>query len=331
MSVTLVIPGRDCAATLGACLEAVAAIAERPNGALAEVLLVDDGSRDETPTIAERHGVTVIAGKGAGPGAARNLGWRAAKSDLVWFIDADCVAEPDALDLLLPHLDEADVAGVGGSYGIMNDHALLARLVHEEIIARHLAMGPEVDFLATFNVLYRRSVLEALDGFDERYITAEDADLAFRALEAGHRLRFEAASRVRHFHPERLGPYLRTQRRHGFWRAFLHTRHAGHSRGNSYSSLADHLQPPVAMLALVTLPLLAAVAVPGPDAVALLALVPAAMLLGLALLQVPMTARLLRRTRRAEMLLFAPLGFLRAFWRGVGLTGGLLALLFRRR
>ena len=46
-------------------------------------------------------------------------------------------------------------------------------------------------------------------------------EAGFRVLEAGHRLRFERASRVRHFHEERLGAYLRTQRGQGYWRAFL--------------------------------------------------------------------------------------------------------------
>jgi len=313
--VTLVIPGRNCAATLSACLDSVTPMLEEERPPLQEIVFVDDGSTDGSGAIARRYSVTVRDGGGRGPGAARNVGWRAARTDLVWFVDADCVAEPDALEKLLPHLAAPDVAAVSGSYGIVNEDSLLACLIHEEIVERHLAMGEEVDFLATLNVLYRRSVLEELDGFDERYLKAQDAELSFRAREAGYRLRFEQASRVRHHHEERWLPYLRTQRRQGYWRVWLHLEHPGRAVRNSYSGALDHVQPVLAMAMLAALPL---VAVPY---VRWVPAVPALLLLAA---QVPLTVRLLHRLGRARYLAFAGMGAVRAVWRGVGMTHGVL-------
>ena len=254
--------------------------------------------------------VRYLAGEGKGAGSARNIGWRTAENPLVWFIDSDCVADPDALMLLLPHLDDPQVAAVGGSYGIMTSHSLLACLIHEEIVERHLSMPGRVNFLATFNVIYRRPVLEAVGGFDERFLKGQDAELSWRVLEAGHELAFEINSRVKHFHAVSWRQYLRTQRQQGYWRVWLHLRHRGHARGDSYSRLTDHVQPPVAAATLAALPLLWFSATKW---------VPIILVLGLAAAQIPMTWRLVRRTRQARYVAFAAMSFLRAFWRGVGM------------
>ncbi len=115
--VTLVIPGRNCARTLATCLDAVTAMLK--TSPLAEVIFVDDASTDDSATIARQKKVRVLTsgtvGRAGGPGAARNIGWKSATSPLIWFMDADCVPESDALPLLLSHLADPRVGGVGGS------------------------------------------------------------------------------------------------------------------------------------------------------------------------------------------------------------------------
>ncbi len=248
--VCLVIPGRNCAATIRQCLEAVVPALEDEESPLGEIIFVDDGSSDETASFVSAYPIHCLAGTGRGPGAARNIGWRAAKGALVWFVDADCVAEPDTLPLLLPHLRDSKAGGVSGSYGTMTADNLLSCLIHEEIVERHRVMGSRVNFLATFNVVYRRSILDQIGGFDERFLKAQDAELSFRVMDAGYELRFEFDSRVRHYHPTQWPGYLRTQRQQGYWRVWLHLSHHGHATGDSYSSLGDHVQPPLAMLTL---------------------------------------------------------------------------------
>jgi len=314
-NVSLVIPGRNCGGTIRPCLEAVAPLLAAPASRLDEILFVDDGSTDDTPEIVAQFPVTLIRGTGTGPGAARNLGWRAARNPLIWFVDSDCVAEPDALRLLLPHISDPAVGGVSGSYGNMRPDSLLACLIHEEIVERHRRMSARVDFLATFNVIYRRSVLERVGGFDERYLKAQDAELSFRVQEAGYELRFEFGSRVRHYHEASLRRYLRTQRQQGYWRVYLHSNYPRHSAGDSYSRLSDHVQPPLAMLSLLTGPLVFI------RPVWWIGLLPLAFL---AVAQIPMTWALLRRCGRLNHAAFAALSFVRAYWRGVGMVHGLL-------
>ena len=311
---------RRAARTLEACLASVVAIRDRPGSRLARIILVDDGSVDSTRDIASRHDVEVLRTDGGGAGLARNAGIAAADTDLIWFVDADCVASPDALDRLLPHLDDPAVAGVGGTYDIAPTATLLERLIHEEIKVRHDAMPEEVDFLATFDVLYRRSVLETLGGFDVRYLKGQDADLAFRAVEAGHRLRFEGRSSVRHYHADRLSRYLRVQRQQGYWRVALHLEHPGRGGHNAYSGWVDHVQPFVAAAIVVGTPI---VLVPWG------ALAWAALWALLLMLQIPMAVRMIRRAGGA-MAAFVPLGTIRSLWRAVGLMHGTIDRILHR-
>lgn len=312
--VTLVIPGRNCASTLERCLESVVPLKE--SGQLREIIFVNDGSTDETAEIAARYLVQVIQGAGQGPGAARNLGWKSTDSDLIWFIDSDCVAEPGALEILVPRMNESEIAGVGGSYANLFPDSLVASLIHEEIVARHCRMESEVDFLATFNVLYRRSALEETGGFNEQLKLAQDAELAYRMRAAGHRLGFEIESRVGHHHPRNIWRYLRTQARQGYYRVQLYRQHTTKMSGDSYAGILDYLQPPLGVLACVSL-------VATPWAIGRMAAL--ALVVLLLVLQLPMTCKLVTH-KNMQMCHFVWFGFIRAIARSLGLTRGAVDL-----
>lgn len=325
-AVALVIPGRNAAKVLPFCLDA--AVQQLDKDGLSEIIVIDDGSTDDTAAVVARYPVRSVRGEGGGPGYARNLGWRAASAPIVWFIDADCVVNDETLARLLGHLDDPAVAGAGGTYTNQCPGSLLACLIQEEIAARHQRMSPDVDYLATFNVVYRRSVLDEVGGFDEGRVNgpgspgAEDIELAFRVNERGYRLRFEPRSSVGHFHPTSLRRYLRSQRHHGYYRVWLYFDHRGRARGDAYSGLVDHVQPPLAMLVLASLPLLF---------IGQCWLVPLVLVAGLLALQAPMAVRLTRGTGNRRMLVFALLGFVRSFARGIGMSLGLFAWLWRPR
>ena len=316
-SVSLVIPCRNAGATLRACLESAQPLLAR--GELTEIIVVNDGSTDDTAGIAAEFPVRTIEGPCRGPGAARNAGWRQAQTDLVWFVDADCVIHNNALSRLMCFFEDDTVVGAGGSYGNMREDSLLACLIHEEIRVRHRRMSNKVDYLATFNVLYRHKALAAVGGFAEQYVAAEDAELAFRLLKNGGHLRFDVDSLVSHFHETKLRRYLRAQYRNAFYRIPLYFEHPEFASGDAYSGPADHLQPPLAMLLLVTLPLLFW---------SPWRWVPIILAGLLAATQIPMMFQLTRAMRQARYLAFSALGFIRAFARGFGMTVALIYFIF---
>ncbi len=316
-SVSLVIPGKNCARTLAQCLSALQVI--RDAGQLDDVVFANDHSEDDSVRIAESFDVRIVDSAGSGPGAARNAGYRSVHTDLVWFIDSDCVTEPDALSLLLPYMEKPEIAGVGGSYGNAESGSLLARLIHEEIIERHLRMPERVNFLASFNVLYRRSVLEEVGGFSENLPLAQDAELAFRIKALGKELQFNKKSKVHHYHPTGLLPYLKKQFRHGISRIHLYQLHPSRLAGDSYSDLTDHFQPVMALLLIAFF------------AFGILVEDFSLLLLGLVLLSLLPLPMAIRMTRRCglENLYYVPFSMIRAFPRGVGIIAGVAYALIR--
>ncbi|MEK7793540.1 MAG: glycosyltransferase family 2 protein, partial [Candidatus Hydrogenedentota bacterium] len=180
---------------------------------------------------------------------------------------------------LVTKFDDDATVGVGGTYGIANPRSPLARVVHEEIQVRHKRFGDMVDFLGSFNVAYVRQAFDAASGFDEdfRFASAEDNDLAYRLLDNGGVLRFNPNAVVDHYHPERLGPYLQTQMRHGFWRMKLYAKHPRRTSGDQYAGPSALLGPPLALLTLaLTIALGATVAFGHNPFVAVIVFVPAA-------------------------------------------------------
>ena len=190
---------------------ALAPLADRtPGGLEVEVLVVDDRrERAEPLPVGSSPQVKVLTGRGAGPAAARNIGWRAARHPWVVFLDDDVRPEADWLARLDRDLDvPGDVGGVQGRVRV----PLPAHRppTDWERSTHGLTAGRWI----TADMAYRRAALVAIDGFDERFPRAyrEDAELAHRVESAGWRL-VVGGRRVTHpVRPE--GPWvsLRAQR-----------------------------------------------------------------------------------------------------------------------
>jgi len=188
VSVDLVVPtlGRPSLATL------LAALATADGPLPGEVILVDDRRGAPTPLLprgaparlASR--VRVLCGRAAGPAVARNLGWRASRASFVAFVDDDVLPDADWLARLADDI-AAMTPDVAGSQGCLRVPLPAGRRATDW--ERNVA-GLATARWATADIVYRRSALEAVGGFDERFPRAyrEDADLALRVLATGARL-----------------------------------------------------------------------------------------------------------------------------------------------
>ncbi|HUN64342.1 MAG TPA: glycosyltransferase [Candidatus Sulfotelmatobacter sp.] len=165
----------------------------------AEILVVDDGSTDNSAEIAAGYPqVTLLRhDQNKGLGAARNTALHAANSELLAALDADCVAAATWLAELAANLSDAAIVGVGGKLieGVKNTTADEWRAVH---MPQHWGDTAIRDprFLFGCNNLFRRSALLAAGGYDERMRTnGEDVDLCAR-LRQNHGAFFYAPSAV---------------------------------------------------------------------------------------------------------------------------------------
>jgi glycosyltransferase involved in cell wall biosynthesis len=151
------------------------------------IVVVDDGSTDDTAAIAERAGATVVRQAQRGPGAARNRGLAAASTEFVAFLDADDWYAPDKLERSVEVLQEIGAACLATDAWVVRGGRIDARKnqgrnVPTVLTTERLLKGSPV--ICSSVVARRRAVLE-VGGFDEHpdLIATEDFDLWLRMSE----------------------------------------------------------------------------------------------------------------------------------------------------
>jgi glycosyltransferase involved in cell wall biosynthesis len=227
--ISVVVPTHRRPELLRRCLRA---LLRQTLGARAfEVIVVDDGRQDDVRelvrALAAQPGTPALRylrPHGRGPACARNLGWRAARAPLIAFTDDDTIAHPDWLaqgEAALrarPHwpalAGRVQVPLEGPPGRRPSDHERMTQgLQHAEFV--------------TANAFVRRSALQRVGGFDERFARPwrEDSDLQFRLLQqAGPFGRCDTARVLHPVRPERWGVCLR-QQRNAFFDALLYKKH----------------------------------------------------------------------------------------------------------
>ena len=136
-----------------------------------------------------------------GYGNARNRGLAEARGDVIYFLDDDCVPEPDWSDVLWNVLDSGDADLASGSRA-PGQPGLAARLEYLStdgpVLSPDLAAGP-ARHLSTSNLILRRDVVAKVGCFDTTLTMCEDRDFTTRARKLGFRLRYEPKARVTHY------------------------------------------------------------------------------------------------------------------------------------
>ena len=151
------------------------------------VVIVDDRKRPARPLELDvpeplRDLLTVLTGRGRGPAAARNLGWRQCRADWIAFLDDDVLPPAGWRSCLARDISEAEGA-VASQGRVLVPRAEAGRQTDWE----RCVIGLESAAWATADIAYRREVLLDVGGFDERFSRAyrEDADLGLRAIASG--------------------------------------------------------------------------------------------------------------------------------------------------
>lgn len=252
--VTVVVCSLNGEATLGRTLEALAA---QTASDVMDVLVVDDGSSDDTAAVASRHGARVVQhDENRGLAAARNTGWRAAGTPLVAFTDDDCRPAPDWLEQMVEGLGRhAGAVAVGGTVRGSGDSTFMLRylqrsnplapleaslleddgLVHRLALYLRRSASPEVhegdrpvSSIVGASMLFTVSALERHDGFDPRFrFGGEEEDLCRRMVRVGEQLMFLPDAVVDHDFEPGLGDTLRRSRAYGRGNARMFLKHPG--------------------------------------------------------------------------------------------------------
>ncbi|MEL6499849.1 MAG: glycosyltransferase [Cyanobacteria bacterium J06635_13] len=213
--VSLYIPCYNVGEFIESCIQAVL----QQTHPVAEILLIDDGCVDRTIEIAQKYPVKIIKHPvNKGLAAARNTAFKNAQHELVASLDADCVADPLWLETLLSHLEDPQVAIVGGKLveSVLDSQADRWRESHmtqnwgERILKNPL-------FMFGNNNVIRKSVIEQIGYYNESMRTnGEDSDISKRIRAAGFDAVYDHNALVKHRRYDSLASILDTYWRH--WR-----------------------------------------------------------------------------------------------------------------
>ncbi|HEY8648541.1 MAG TPA: glycosyltransferase family 2 protein [Candidatus Limnocylindria bacterium] len=181
MTLTVIIPTRDRAAQLrGAIRSVLASPLVRSPG---DIIVVDDGSRDETPAVVAELGVRYVAVSSGGPSGSRNAGLHLADTEFIAFLDDDDEWLPGNMEQQRARL-QGDPASAF-AFGRVQRTDPDLKPFGEAIPLGPLPSGQVLEFVSYFDlqvgaILFRRAALEALGGFDTNLRFNEDSDLLVR-------------------------------------------------------------------------------------------------------------------------------------------------------
>ncbi len=223
--VSIIVCSYNGGPTLASCLDSLGKL----NYPEYEVILVDDGSTDDTSYIAAQFPwVRYIHQSNQGLSHARNTGAGAAKGDVFAYTDSDCMVDPDWLYYLIGTLVSGDYAGVGGP----NITPPAKNWIQACVAAApggpsHVLLTDVVaEHIPGCNMAFYRWAFEGVGGFDTEYRKAgDDVDFCWRIQQAGWVVAFSPTAIVWHYRRFTLRAFLKQQEGYGEAESLLRFKH----------------------------------------------------------------------------------------------------------
>ncbi len=222
--VSVVVATYNGAKTLARCLRSL----ERLRYPNYEVIVIDDGSKDQTRSLVKRYACKAIHVPNGGLSRARNLGIEHASGEIVAFIDADAYADADWLFHMVTTMQEHGAAAVGGPNLSPPTDPLVAQCVdHAPGNPAHVLLSNETaEHVPGCNMAFRKDALARIGNFDPAHRTAgDDVDVCWKLLAAQEKIAFSHAAFVWHHRRKTVRAFLKQQRGYGYAEAFLQRRY----------------------------------------------------------------------------------------------------------
>ena len=199
-----------------------------------EIILVDDGSTDNTLEIVRKWGlankdnknlpkVSIIRQKNQGPGAARNNGVKHSKANFVYFTDSDCYVTENCITLLHSKFkDDIRIGAVGGSIELpKNEKNVLAIADHYASWYHHNPQQKPhyVRSTPTANLMVKKEVFDAIGYFKEKIKAGEDVEFGARMQQHGYKFYSLNTAYVYHYNRTSLKDFFKHGYKWGFYGA----------------------------------------------------------------------------------------------------------------
>jgi cellulose synthase/poly-beta-1,6-N-acetylglucosamine synthase-like glycosyltransferase len=221
---SVIVVGRNEGERLVRCLESV--LAARPHASSWEIIYVDSQSNDGSVDRAARLGARVISVAPVHPCAAvgRNAGWAAARADTILFLDGDTFL---ALDFVKEALGEFNDPRVGVVFGNRRESNPEGSIYNRVLDLDWIVPSGSIEFCGG-EALVRRELLEAVGGYDEGLMAAEDTELCARIRATGYTILHLDRPMVLHD--------LAITRFSQYWRRAVRT-------GYAYAQVSERIRP----------------------------------------------------------------------------------------
>lgn len=183
LSFSVIVPTYNRAALIGPTLDSIFAQQHMEF----EVIVIDDGSTDQTDAILNQYRgkITILKQECGGPGAARNLGARHASGEYLAFLDSDDLWFPWTLRVYAEVIQsEAKPAFIAGRPAPFREEPALQLVTREKPewlrFSDYFSSSSEWRWWGASSFVVRRDIFEMVGGFTSKWVNGEDADLAMR-------------------------------------------------------------------------------------------------------------------------------------------------------
>lgn len=194
--VSIIIPMHNAADYIEKCLSGILSQSIKN----LEVILVDDGSTDDTVEKAKKYGFRIVMLKdGGNPSKARNFGAKKASGNILVFVDSDIVLKPDSIEKIVSKVAEKEVASVSGIYTKETPVDSFYSQLQNLILYYRLSKVSEfVTFTNSAFYAIKRDVFETIHGYNESMSYFEDVEIGHRLKKNGYKLRMDSSLSVTH-------------------------------------------------------------------------------------------------------------------------------------
>lgn len=187
--VSVMLPVYNSEGTIGKCIDSILRL-KYPKEKL-EVLVIDDGSTDNTVNIVKKYPVKFVQKNHGGYPSTMNVGIRTTRGEIIVNIDSDAYITEDWLSKVIGEFEDPEVGIAGGQIAPAPSDDFWAKLTSYDSEYRQrqaFIKSKYADHITTSCTAFRRKLFEEIGLFDEKFKLGSDEDLAHRALSAGWKI-----------------------------------------------------------------------------------------------------------------------------------------------
>lgn len=191
MRISIITPMYNSGQYIGRMIQALKDL-DYPQDSI-EIIIIDNGSDDDSVKITKEMGALCSIMKGASISKMRNAGASMASGEILGFVDSDCLVSPDWANKASEYI-ATDVGIVGGYYGLGDSPGWIEKTWHD--LKKDIT--GDVSFVSAGNMVIKAKLFGEIGGFDESVETGEDWDFCQRVISAGYRVVNQPSLHVTH-------------------------------------------------------------------------------------------------------------------------------------